>query len=185
MTVLTTARLRLEPFDLGHLDGLGVINGDPEVMKYLTGHPQTRDEVASYIERVKSRWAEFGYSWWSFIERSTGEIVGAGCIQNLRRDRSADPDPDCPLEIGWRLRRDRWHQGLASEAAIAMAEFAFSTLHIETLLAVCVPENSASEAIMKRLGMRSLGIQTWYAEAVTTYELTRSEWERLQSAQPR
>ena len=51
------------------------------------------------------------------------EIVGAGCIQNLRRSGNT-PDLDCPLEIGWRLRREKWGRGYATEAARAMANFA-------------------------------------------------------------
>lgn len=122
MTVLTTTRLRLEPCNERHLDGLNAINGDPEVMRYLGGRAETREETSAMIQRVTRHWAEVGYSWWSFVELGSGEIVGAGCIQNLRKD-GADPDPTCPLEIGWRLRRDRWHQGLASEAARAMDQF--------------------------------------------------------------
>lgn len=177
MTVLTTSRLRLEPCSERHLDGLQAVNGDAEVMKYLTGRPETREETVAMIRRVESRWAEWGYSWWSFIERASDEVVGTGCIQNLRK-AGANPDPSCPLEIGWRLRRDRWHRGLALEAARAMADFAFDTLRAERLYAVCNPDNSASEAVMKRLGMRLLGMQEWYAMQVTTYEVTRAEWEQ-------
>ena len=176
MTILTTARLRLEPFNDAHIDGLNAMNSDPEVMRYLTGKPETREETATSVERVKARWAEFGFSWWSFIEPTSGELVGAGCIQHLRKD-SAVPDPTCPLEIGWRLRRDKWHQGLAIEAAVAMAHFAFQTLRAELLLAVCRPENLASAAVMKRLGMRYRGIESWYGTEMTTYGMTSAEWD--------
>jgi Acetyltransferase (GNAT) domain len=47
MTVLITARLRLEPFEDGHLDGLNAMNADPEVMRYLTGRPETREDLHS------------------------------------------------------------------------------------------------------------------------------------------
>ena len=63
MTVLITARLRLEPFEDHHLDGLNAMNADPEVMRYLTGRPETREETLAAIERVKARWAEWGFSW--------------------------------------------------------------------------------------------------------------------------
>ena len=72
-------------------------------------------------ERVQARWAEHGFSWWSFFDRDSGEIVGAGCIQHLARIVTE------PLEIGWRLRTDQWGKGLANEAAHAMGDFAFRT----------------------------------------------------------
>jgi RimJ/RimL family protein N-acetyltransferase len=176
MAILTTQRLRLEPFDDTHVDGLHAIDSDPEVMRYL-GPPETHEETIEIIQRVKRRWDEFGFSWWSFIDRASGQIVGAGCIQHLRRTGES-PDPGCPLEVGWRLRRDRWHQGLATEAAVAMVNFAFQTLRAEVLYAVCRPENTASASVMKRLGMRYRGIEIWYDKELATYETTSSEWQR-------
>ena len=50
MTLLTTSRLRLEPFAEGHLAGLNRMNADPEVMRYLSdGRPETIDETAAMI----------------------------------------------------------------------------------------------------------------------------------------
>lgn len=176
MAILTTARLRLDPFNLSHLDGLHEMNADPEVMRYISGRPETREETIAVIERVQTRWREFGYSWWSFIDLASGQVVGAGCIQNLRRTNTPLPDRTCPLEIGWRLRRDRWHQGFASEAAVAMADFAFVTLAAPELYAVCDPENTASAAVMRRLGMDDLGIDTWYGHSLRTYRTTAERW---------
>jgi RimJ/RimL family protein N-acetyltransferase len=177
MTHLLTARLSLEPFRDEHLAGLHAMNADPAVMRYISGRPEALHETAAMVERVKQRWADFGYSWWSFIARDSGELVGAGAIQNLRREATPLPDPACPLEIGWRLRRDRWHQGLASEAAWAMAGFAFDTLQAEELYAVCDPENLASAQVMKRLGLQHCGLQTWYGKPLTAYRASAADWQ--------
>ncbi len=170
MTVLMTPRLRLEPITGAHFDGLFALNSDPAVMRYITGKPDTRDDTLAMIERVKARWSEFGFSWWSFIEQHTGELIGAGCIQHLGRD------PENPLEIGWRLRVDKWGQGFASEAARSMAGFAFDTLDADLLCAVCQPENRASSRVMERLGMRYKGEEVWYDMNTSVYEITRAEW---------
>lgn len=180
MALLTTPRLTLVPFCDEHVDGLSAMNADPEVMRYISGRPETRDETLAAVERVQHRWACIGYSWWAFIETGSGELVGAGAIQNLRRDSVPEPDPACPLEIGWRLRRDRWHQGLATEAARAMASFAFDTLRAEELFAVCDPENSASAAVMKRLGMHDGGLQTWHGKRLATYRIDALQWRAAQ-----
>jgi RimJ/RimL family protein N-acetyltransferase len=172
---LETKRLSLVPCRDEHLTGLSAMNSDPEVMRYISGQPQTLTETQTMIERVKARWAIWGYSWWTFIERRSGEIVGAGCIQNLRRD-GTEPDPNCPLEIGWRVRRDRWGQGIATEAARAMADFAFARLHAATLYAVCDPGNGASSAVMLKLGMHYRGLEDWYARQLATYEITARAW---------
>ncbi|MDR3435147.1 GNAT family N-acetyltransferase [Telmatospirillum sp.] len=175
MTILTTSRLRLEPFAEGHLDGLNAINGDPDVMRYITGRPESPAETAIVIERVKERWAEFGFSWWAFVDRTNDQIIGSGCIQHLGRDRAN------PHEIGWRLRPDHWHQGLASEAAQAMAGFAFETVGAPVLLAVAAQKNIASRRVMERLGMRFRGIERWYDTDTATYEMTRADWDSIRS----
>jgi len=170
MTILTTDRLRLVPMADEHFEGLFAMNNDAEVMRYITGKPDTPEATWAMIERVKARWAEWGYSWWSFFEIETGMIVGAGCIQHLGRDAAN------PLETGWRLRRDRWGRGYASEAAEHMAAFAFETVHTPLLTAVCDPLNTGSSHVMKKLGMRYRGIEHWYDSDVATYEITAEEW---------
>lgn len=170
MTILTTDRLRLEPFTDTHLDGLNELNRDPVVMRYLTGKPETREETAAVIERVKARWIEWGCSWWAFVEHDSGQIVGAGCIQHLARDAAN------PLEIGWRLRQDRWGRGLATEAARTMAGWAFDSLKTPLLVSVCHVDNHASAKVMQRLGMRYRGVERWYDMDTSAYEITQSEW---------
>jgi RimJ/RimL family protein N-acetyltransferase len=172
---LNTDRLLLVPCKNEHLSGLFAINSDPEVMRYISGRPETLALTQQMIDRVGARWAKWGYSWWTFIERQSGEIVGAGCIQNLRRGGD-EPDAGCPLEIGWRVRRDKWKQGIATEAARAMADFGFGRLHAEVLYAVCDPENVASSSVMLKLGMRYRGLEDWYLRKLATYEITADTW---------
>lgn len=176
MTCLTTARLRLEPMTDAHLQGLFEMNRDPEVMRYITGKPDTLEDTQAMIDRVKARWAEWGFSWWTFFEIDTGEIVGAGCIQHLRGDKAN------PHEIGWRLRRDRWSKGYGSEAARRMAAFAFDTLQAPELVAVCEPANEGSAHIMKKLGMSYRELQRWHDADIAVYGMTADEWRRSPSA---
>jgi RimJ/RimL family protein N-acetyltransferase len=170
MTILLTPRLRLEPLTDRHFEGLHRLNSDPVVMRYITGRPDTPADTELMIDRVKVRWAEFGYSWWGFMHRDTGELIGTGCIQHLNRD------PAEPLETGWRLRQDAWGQGYASEAARRMVGWAFRTLKPELVCAVCQPENTASSAVMEKLGMRFVGLGRWYEMDCKRYDVTASEW---------
>jgi len=175
MTILTTARLRLEPCDDRHLQGLHQVNRDPDVMRYITGRPDTLEDTQAMIDRVKARWADTGYSWWCFIELASEEVIGAGCVQHLGRERSN------PLETGWRLRRDKWGHGYASEAAQRMAAFAFETLKGELLCAVCDPANTASSNVMKKLGMQYRRNERWYDMDTAVYDMTLADWRVRQA----
>ena len=180
MTILHTSRMRLEPFAQRHLDGLSAMNQKPEVMRYISGVPETREQTAASIDRVQRVWAALGTSWWAFIETDSDQIVGAGCIQYARRERELPSDLETlrqnPLEIGWRLHPDYWHQGLATEAALRMASFAFDTLGAAELIANRHPENTSSARVMERLGMRYRGIERWYGSDWVTHIAYREDW---------
>lgn len=183
---LQTARLRLEPFREKHLDGLQAMNNCPQVYRFLSGEPETREQTAAGIARVQRCWSAWGTSWWAFIELTSSRVVGAGCIQYLRREATLPTDLASltanPLEIGWRLHPDVWHQGLASEAASAMAAFAFQRFAIQALLAVRHPDNLNSARVMERLGMQYRGLERWYGMSLATHVLSRDRWLHAPSA---
>jgi len=179
MTVLASARLRYEPMSDAHFDGLAAMNGDPEVMRYISGRAETPDETGAMIARVRTRWDEWGYAWWTLLDAATGEVVGAGGIQHLGRDRAN------PHEIGWRLRRASWGLGLATEAAHTMAGHAFAVLEAPLLCAVRHPDNAASQRVMDRLGMRYTGMEDWDDARVPVHALTRAEWVAMRASDPR
>jgi RimJ/RimL family protein N-acetyltransferase len=176
MAILASARLRYEPIGDEHFAGLHAMNADAEVMRYVLGRPETPDETRAMIARVRTRWAEWGYSWWALLDRASGELVGAGGIQHLGRDRAN------PHEIGWRLRRASWGRGLATEAALTLAAYAFTVLDAPRLCAVRHPDNVASRRVMEKLGMQFTGMQEWDGARVPVHELTRADWLKRQSS---
>ncbi len=180
MTILHSPRLRLEPYEDRHFEGLHAMNRLPEVMRYIGVAPETPDVTRAGIARVKARWLDWGYSWWAFVHLDSDRIAGGGCIQHLRREADLPSDFNTlrqnPLEIGWRLHPDFWRQGLASEAAQVMAAFAFDTLSAPELLAVRHPDNLGSKRVMERLGMRYRGLERWYGEPLATHAMNSQDW---------
>jgi RimJ/RimL family protein N-acetyltransferase len=168
MTILTTARLRLEPINESHYERMRTLNTDPEVMTYLNaGQPETEEVTRAAITRTMGRWAEWGYSWWALIRLDDGELVGMACLQHLSGDRAN------PLEIGWRLARTGWGQGYASEAAAAIVAHAFDVVGAPEVVAVAHPDNAASIKVMTRLGMQYAGMERHYDIDSVVYRLAR------------
>ncbi|PYG49781.1 MULTISPECIES: GNAT family N-acetyltransferase [Pantoea] len=163
---LETTRLRLEPFELAHFDGLRAMESDPEIMRYISnGVVKTPEETLTSIERVQSRWQQYGFSWWAMREKESGEIVGACCLQHLANQDGA------PLEIGWRLNANYHGKGFATEAAQAIVKFAVEQVGVKYLVAVADPENAASQKVMQRLGMTYKAIEQHYDVPCVVYEL--------------
>ncbi|MGK5039404.1 GNAT family N-acetyltransferase [Janthinobacterium sp. GB1R12] len=168
MTILTTARLRLEPITEQHYERMRTLNTDPEVMTYLNaGQPETEENTRAAVTRITGRWAEWGYSWWALIRLDDGEMVGMACLQHL------DGDKNKPHEIGWRLARTGWGQGYASEAAAAIVAHAFDVVGAPEVVAVAHPDNAASIKVMTRLGMQYAGMERHYDIDSVVYRLAR------------
>lgn len=60
-------------------------------------------------------------------------------------------------EMGWDLKQDHTGKGIATEAAKTVLRFGFEKLNAHRIIANCNANNTASEAIMKRIGMKKEG----------------------------
>ena len=61
------------------------------------------------------------------------------------------------IDTGWRLKRNAWGRGYAIEGAKRCLEFAFNELAINKIISVCTIQNSKSENIMIKIGMKKIG----------------------------
>jgi RimJ/RimL family protein N-acetyltransferase len=57
------------------------------------------------------------------------------------------------VEIGWRLARDHWHHGYASEAATESLRFAFQELQLPQVVSFTTALNKRSVRVMENIGM--------------------------------
>jgi len=138
-----TDRLILDSWSSADWKELRPIATDPEVMRYITGGvPWTDEQIQNFVYRQMHLYSERGFCRWKLIDPSTGDLIGF-CGPGIWRD---EPDP----EIGWWLARSHWGRGLATEAARA----ALDDAHLKRVISIARPENVASIAIMKKLGLR-------------------------------
>jgi RimJ/RimL family protein N-acetyltransferase len=165
MSILESPRLLLVPLADEHLPGLHAINSDAAVMTYIgDGAPLSLEQSQLMIDTVRRHWAQNGMSWWALLDKENGDMVGAAALQPL------DPQSVSPPEIGWRLRRRSWGRGYATEAAGAIVDHA-RQLGQRRLIAVAHPANLASMAVMHRLGMLYLGLETHDISPCAIFEL--------------
>src|SRR5687768_14344074 len=147
---LETERLILRRFTADDVANLVDLDGDPAVMRYLTGGPPTpREEIEGDILPAflgyYSRFA--GYGFWAAIEKASGEFLGWFHL----RPKEADP-PDEP-ELGYRLRASAWGKGCGTEGSRALIDKAFTELGARRVVAITYQENVASSRVMEKVGM--------------------------------
>lgn len=175
---LTTERLRLDPLTEGHLDHLVELDSDPEVLRFIWGRALTREESLRLgAKRIDPIGEARGIGAWAGFEQEV--FVGWWTLQR-------DPDDDTTAELGYRLRRDAWGRGLATEGSRALLDHAFGTLALPRVWAGTMAVNTGSRGVMEKLGLRleRTVVRKWDeplpgAElGEVYYAITREEWLR-------
>lgn len=144
---IRTERLLLRRWRPEDRAPFAALNADPEVVAFLP-KPLTRAESDAMIDRIERHFDEHGFGAWAV------EAVGKGFIGLVGLAHVGFDAPFVPaVEIGWRLSRQGWGCGYATEAARAALEHGFETLGLEEVVAFAVPANTRSTAVMERIGM--------------------------------
>jgi RimJ/RimL family protein N-acetyltransferase len=145
---LQTPRLLLRAWRDADLLPFAQLGADPEVMQYFPAR-LTASESDEFAGQIRQRINQYGWGFWALELRETGEFIG---MAGLNIPRVALPFMPC-VEIGWRLARRYWQQGLAFEAASATLDFGFSELQLDEIVSFTALGNQRSQALMQRLGM--------------------------------
>ncbi|WP_374777937.1 GNAT family N-acetyltransferase [Streptomyces sp. NBC_01310] len=150
MTEIRTPRLLLRRWTDDDLVPLSEINADPEVMRWIgDGSTLDLDETAEAIERWEEEWDEEGFGLFAVELLASGELIGVVGLSIPEHLPEVLPD----IEITWRLGRQYWGQGYASEAAQATLEFALQDRGLDRVVAINRSGNDDSENVIRKLGM--------------------------------
>jgi RimJ/RimL family protein N-acetyltransferase len=176
MIRIETPRLVLRRWSEEDVLPFARINADPEVMRWI-GDGSLRDEEQTrrLVEVIESLWAAEGYGMFALELRETGEFAG---FTGLSVPHFL-PEVMPAVEIGWRLARPLWGQGLATEAARAALRFAISDRGLDRIVSICAADNGASENVMVKLGMR-LDRETVHPGAglpTRVYAISKAEYQ--------
>lgn len=168
MTILQTPRLLLREFTLEDTAALAQVLSDPETMRYYPA-PFDRAGIEQWITRNRLRYRDDGVGLWAMELKETSELIGdCGIIvQQVEGERLH--------EIGYHLRRDLWHQGLATEAAIACRDWAFAHRKTDRLISLIRPENLPSQRVAERNGMMIWKEITWRGLLHNVYSVQKNK----------
>lgn len=145
---LETPRLRLRVWRDEDLAAFAAINADAEVMRYFP-KPLGRKSSDALAGLIRGNMMKHGWGLWA-VDIKTGPGF-AGFVGLAVPAFKAQFTP--AIEIGWRLARDCWGRGYATEGAQAVLAFAFGRLNLAEVVSFTVVGNERSRAVMERLGM--------------------------------
>ncbi|MBC7541640.1 MAG: GNAT family N-acetyltransferase [Candidatus Sericytochromatia bacterium] len=141
---LTTPRLLLRAFQPTDLADFADLRADPAVMRYIGTGPRTPAQTMEALAGLIVQWAQKGYGVWAVSDRATGRFIGE-C--GFYRATEAGL-----VELGFSLATTAWGHGLATEAAAACLEWAWSHLDTMAIDAVTHPDNAGSANVLGKLG---------------------------------
>lgn len=146
--VIRTRRLLLRRWRDEDRAPFAALNADPEVRRYLQG-PIDRQRSDTFVDAIEAHWQAHGWGLWAVEVAGIADFIGYVGLW------PADYLPSGPaVEVGWRLAREHWGNGYATESASEALRFGFEELGLDEIVSFTVPANVRSIAVMERIGLR-------------------------------
>jgi RimJ/RimL family protein N-acetyltransferase len=165
--VLDTLRLRLRIPEASDAQPMMEIHQDPEAVKnILLTAPLGGITVAwRNVAMMVGHWQLRGYGQWTVLDKASGEVIGRVGLWN--------PQGWPGIELGWIIRRSRWGQGLATEAAQAALQWAWDNVDTDHIISIIPPDSLASVRVAEKIGERFEGPDTMNGASVHIYGVRR------------
>lgn len=164
---LETKRLVLRPMLANDIDALHLIFTDPKVMASFGGDLLSRPQMERWLQRNLDHQIEFGYGLFSVILKETGKLIGDCGLEQM------EVDDVKVAELGYDFLSDYWHQGFATEAAIAVRDYAFDILQLPQLISLIRVGNPVSIRVAEKVGMKPAAEFTRYGNRYWKYSINR------------
>lgn len=149
---LTTERLVLRPWRTEDREPFAALNADPVTMDRLPTL-LSREESDAFADRIEATLGERGWGLWAV--EIPDRAAFAGFVGLNVPGFEADFTP-C-VEIGWRLHRDHWGHGYATEGARAVLDHAFTVVGLDEVVSFTSVGHDASRHVMEKIGLRRVG----------------------------
>jgi ribosomal-protein-alanine N-acetyltransferase len=167
--IIETPRLLLRNFRQEDAVGFYALNNDPEVLRY-TGDEAFRnvEEAAQFIAHYH-HYQQYGYGRWAVVHKQDDAFIGFCGLKYHPEVEATD--------LGFRLMRDYWGQGLATEAARACVGYSFQSLQLPKLIGRVEQPNLASIRVLEKMGMQRVRSFDFEGKPGYWYELTQEDYK--------
>ncbi|MBW4534998.1 MAG: GNAT family N-acetyltransferase [Pleurocapsa minor HA4230-MV1] len=147
MQILETSRLTLRYITSRDAEALMPILGDAEVMQFSIIGVHSKKQIKQFIEQRLISYMEYGFGLYGVVHKQNQELIGycGFFIQSIEQQKE--------VEVGYRLARKYWGQGLATEAAQAVVEYGQQRFNFQRFVCLIEIENSRSIRVANKLGM--------------------------------
>jgi RimJ/RimL family protein N-acetyltransferase len=184
MTELTTDRLLMRAWKESDYEPFAALNADPAVMEHFPA-PMTPEQSNTVADLFSEQLKERGFGLWALEVLETGQFIGFTGLSVPSFEAHFTP----AVEVGWRLSKDAWGNGYASEAARAALAHGFGPAGLDEVVSFTATTNKPSQRVMERIGMTHDEADDFdhprldpghRLERHVLYRITRARWEARQ-----
>jgi len=149
---IQTNRLGMRNWQMTDLPALAKLNQDAEVMRYFPS-TLTTEQSKAMILRFQRHYETHGFTYYAVDRLDTAQCIGFIGLHTQTYESFFTP---C-VDIGWRLGREHWGKGFATEGARACLAHAFEVLGLKEIYSVASMGNIPSIRVMQKIGMTYAG----------------------------
>lgn len=148
---IETERLILREILPTDIDGMFELDSDPEVHRYLGNKPVTdREQIVNAINFIRQQYIDNGIGRWAIVNKKTNAFIG---WTGLKFATDLTNNHKNYYDLGYRLIKKYWGQGIATETATASLKYAFEQLKADEVYAMADCENRSSNKILEKVGL--------------------------------
>jgi len=170
-----TERLILRDLEISDAEGIFKLDSDPDVHEFLGKKPiQSIDQAREIIEFIRKQYIKNNIGRWAIIDKTSGDFIGWSGLkyeEGLREDFNY-------YDLGYRLRKEYWGKGIATESAKASLKYGFEQLSLKEIGAAADVNHIVSNKILKNIGMRFIDRFDYDSQPHNWYKIDRLDWEQ-------
>lgn len=167
---LETKHLILRNFTLDDTQDLYEVMCDKAVMRFSVSGTRTFEQTQTYIKGLLEHYAKHGFGKLAIVYKASGKVIGVCGLQKTSIDNTDI------IELGYRLARRYWNQGLMSEATQAVKEYAFEQLNLPEIVSCIEQENQASIRVAEKNGLIYWKNSEFLGKKCCVYRITKTEY---------
>lgn len=170
---IETKRLLLRDFEELDVEGIFKLDSDPAVHEFLGNKPiKTRVEAEEIVKYIKNQYKNHGIGRWAIIDKKTQDFIG---WSGLKYEQVVREEFNY-YDLGYRLRKEYWGKGIATETAIVSLKYGFEKLNLEEIGAAANIHHTASNKILKKVGFQFIETFEFDNDAHNWYKIKKSDW---------
>lgn len=150
------------------------LDSDPEVHKYLGTEPvKSKEQIIDVIKYVRQQYMDNGIGRWAIVDKSTKKFIG---WTGLKLVKDVINNHSNYYDLGYKLIKKYWRQGIATETALPSLTYGFEKLNLDEIIATVNCENAASNKVVTKMGFTLC--ETFYLHGLkhNWYRINKNEW---------